>query len=188
MLLCRGGVAMQGEKVDAVDCYLKADDFAQHTPDNHLFRGKIQNRIGDVNYMHKLLDNALTHYIQAIDFYRKADNKQSEVKTMVKIGNCYLLTNQFDSAFSVYERAEKLAFSIKDETMRLVALQNMGVSFMAEDMFTVLASTNRQTSAQLLIHFAAEYLNTDRPMSYDYGGNFFATMDTTDNSMLYNVY
>ena len=179
---------MQGKEAEAVECYLKADDDAKHLSDN-LLRGQIQNRIGDLNYKHELPDQALMHYMQANIFYKEAGNKQSEIGSMIKIGNCYLLTNQYDSAFAVYDRTEKLAYSVNDHNQWLAVLQNIGVAFMAEMYLTSLDSTNQQGSANLPMNFAP-YLNTDLPdTAFIYGEK--TLMDTNpaaDNSMLLNLY
>ena len=188
----------QGEEAKAVENYLKAENFANYNADNHLLKGRIQSRIGDANYMLDLYEDALQRFEQAIEYYRIADHKKSEIGTMIEIGNCYLLTYRNDSAFAIYSRAEKLASGAKDTAMLLAVTQNMGVAYevtgnytMAADRFyTALAWANRKDSAQLLINLADIYLSAGRiKNAYMYGKQALATMDSTaDNSVRIAAY
>jgi len=119
---------MQGEEAKALEYYLKADDFASHASDNHLLRGKIQCKIGDIYYTLDLYENALSHFELANEFFCAAEHRKSEIGAMVYIGNCYLILNKNDSAFSFFNRSEKLASNAKDTAMLLAVVQNMGVA------------------------------------------------------------
>ena len=166
------GVVLQSQEKDAeaMEFYLIADDFAQLT-NNYQLRGRIQNRIGDANYMLGLIDDALSCYIHAIGFFRNANIWSSEIGSMIKIGNCYLLTARYDSAFTVYERAEKKAYSINDTALLLSVLQNKGVAFLQTGNLTTsteifhkaLTLANRQDSANLFLNLAGIYLNSNLP-------------------------
>ena len=178
----------QGEEAKALEHYLKAEDFAERLAFNHLLRGRIQSRMGNINYTFGLYEDALLRLAQAMEFFRVADHKNSEIRTMITMGNCYLLTYRNDSAFALYGRAEKMATSIKDTAMLLAVVQNTGVAYevtgnharAADGFYTALAWANQQDSAQLLLNLSDVYLNTGRiDSALMYGKKALAVMDST---------
>ena len=189
---------MQGEEAKALEYYLKANDFASHASDDHLLRGRIQCKIGDIKYTLGLYENALSHFELANEFFSAAEHRKSEIEAMIDIGICYLILNKNDSAFSFFNRAEKLATSAKDTDMLLAVVQNMGVAFevagnysMAADRYlTALTWADHKDSAQLLLNLADVYLNTGRiDNAFVFGKKALATMDSTaDNSMRITAY
>ena len=63
-----------------------------------------------------MIDKALDYHEQAIVYFSDTDIN-SEIMTMINIGNCYLLTDRLDSAFATYDRAEKFAYSNNDTAL-----------------------------------------------------------------------
>ena len=187
----------QGKVTEAVEFYLEANDIASQYSDNQL-KGRILNRIGDANHMLGLYEHSMSYWMQALVFYRAAGNMRSEIGSMIKIGNCYLLENQNDSALALYGRAEKMACSLNDTAMQLSVLQNMGVVYLqtgdrarAADMYhSALTLATRRDSAQLFSNLASLYLDTGEPdTAFTYNNVAFALLDSTiNNPLLLNVY
>jgi len=193
-----GQALLAQSKVDeAVACYLEANDFASDLSDNQL-KGNILKQIGDANYMQGLYDHSLSYLVQAVEFYRDAGDQQSEIESTITIGNCYLHVHQYDSAFALYGKAEKLAYSLNDTVMMLTVLQNTGVAYRltgnhtkAHDLYhAALVLAGRQDSAQLLSNLARLYLAAEQTdMAFEYNKKALAQLDTTINSsVLLNVY
>jgi len=193
-----GQALLAQSKVDeAVACYLEANDFASDLSDNQL-KGNILKQIGDANYMQGLYDHSLSYLVQAVEFYRDAGDQQSEIESTITIGNCYLHVHQYDSAFALYGKAEKLAYSLNDTVMMLTVLQNTGVAYRltgnhtkAHDLYhAALVLAGRQDSAQLLSNLARLYLVAEQTdMAFEYNKKALAQLDTTINSsVLLNVY
>ena len=187
----------QGKVTEAVEFYLEANDFTNQLSDDQ-FKGRIFNRIGDANYMLVLYEHSLSCWMQALVFYRAAGNMRSEIGSMIKIGNCYLLENQNDSAFALYRRAERMAYSQNDTTMQLAVLQNMGVAYMekgdqerAVDMYhAALVLATRRDSVQLFSNLASLYWDAGQPdTAFTYNNIALTLLDSTvNNPLLLNIY
>ena len=112
----------------ATQAYLDAEKYAQSIEDNNL-KGRIQHYIGDLNLDKLLKDDAIQRYNQAGVYFNLAGKYRSAMSTYHRLGTCYLLKNNPDSALFNYEKALEIAQLAGDSVSQGVMLQGLGVIY-----------------------------------------------------------
>ena len=118
----------QGRYEEALEIYLDAEKYLNQRHNDNL-KGLVQSAIGSIYYKQFLKDKAINHYKLAKDYFHQAGNYNNEISSINMIGNCLLILEKTDSAFTYYNEALALADSIKVNKLQAVARQSLGVAF-----------------------------------------------------------
>lgn len=119
----------QGKLENAMRAYLEAEVIANQRK-NYSLTGLINFFIGDLNYNKQLFDEAIFYFKQATSNFSNEEGKyRNGIVSYNQIGNCFLLKNMPDSAFTYYGNGMQLARLYNDSTELVNIMQNIGVAF-----------------------------------------------------------
>ncbi|MBE9469442.1 MAG: tetratricopeptide repeat protein [Bacteroidetes bacterium] len=88
--------------------------------------------IGIGYYYQGSYDNALREYFNALNIYKKIDDKQQIVKLLNNIGTIYNIKGEYDKAFNYYLECVKKSKEIGDEKLIAGSYNNIGGVFYAQ--------------------------------------------------------
>ncbi len=163
----------------AMELYLAALQYAG-CMDNDILKGRIQNRVGYLNFDRRWYGEALRWYRSALESYRLAGARpEKEVQVLIAIGNVFLRKNQTDSAKHYYGKALVQSQGSCNTGLQAVACKNIGLLYSrlehnmrAKDYLEKAASmVNREddkTKAQIFMMLSDVYNRTDLADSAKY--------------------
>nr|WP_321354499.1 hypothetical protein [uncultured Draconibacterium sp.] len=117
----------QKQYEEALKIYLDAGKYLNQSYDNNL-KGLVESSVGAVYYEQLLTDKAIIHLKKAEKFFYTAENHRNEIITGNLIGNCFLMEEETDSAFSYYFKALASADSLGFEQEQVAILESLGVA------------------------------------------------------------
>lgn len=103
---------------DALQQFLETEQYLEQS-DNLNLKGLCQSSIGKLYYNKLHKEKAITHFKLAKNYFHQAENYKNEIVVSNLIGNCLLMLDETDSAFSCYHDALELAEKynyIKEQT------------------------------------------------------------------------
>ncbi|MBK5215876.1 MAG: tetratricopeptide repeat protein [Candidatus Pacebacteria bacterium] len=123
------GVVLQEQKKNekALKELLEAEKYLDYSNNLNL-KGLWQSAIGKIYYKQLLHENAATHYKLAKGYYHQAENHKNEIGVSNMIGNCLLMLEKTDSAFTYYNEALTLAKKYEYSRLHASILMGIGVA------------------------------------------------------------
>jgi CHAT domain-containing protein len=101
---------------------------AKQTAKTLSLEAKITNNIGVIASTQYNNQKALNYYLQAIDLYRRLNNRVAETFCLINIGIIYTATGQPEEALLWYERALAINRELNIKQLEASTLNNRGVS------------------------------------------------------------
>jgi tetratricopeptide (TPR) repeat protein len=118
----------QDNETKAIEAYLQALEFADKTNDYNL-KGLIHGNLAILDREHYSYPKAIEESKQAAEMFKKAHNYKNEISSIKKIGDCFLLEEQSDSAFYYYNESMKLADHYQISDLQSGVRNSMGVAY-----------------------------------------------------------
>ena len=156
----------------AMELYLTALKYAGQT-NNDILKGRIQNRIGYLNFDRGWHDEALKWYRKALTSYHSAGgHSDKETQVLITIGNVFLHQNQTDSVKYYYEKALALSQNPLNTEMEALAYKNIGLLYSKlnhntfaksclEKAAAIVDNKDDKTKAQIFMMLSDVYNKTD---------------------------
>jgi len=166
---------------DALTAFEKSLPLAQkaeQTAKALSLEAEITSNIGAIASTQYDNQKALSHYLQAIDVYRRLNNRLSEAICLANIGNIYASTGQSEEALEWYEQALLIHRELDSNKRRVASVLNsrgvakyfMGQYLQAiEDQKASLELwrmlSNKGNQGWTLTHLAANYIALRQPQT-----------------------
>lgn len=124
-----GRVYHEQKKYDeATKSYLRAGGYAQGIT-NENTKGLISYFLGEVHYATYAMPEAINYYKQSYQQLGKVGRYTSEVAALISIGNCFLFTEEPDSALFYYAKGLLLAEKHQNAYLQSTLHQNIGLVY-----------------------------------------------------------
>jgi len=118
----------QGKYEEALHTYLSTEKYLGQSNNSNL-KGLLQSAIGSIYDEELIQDKAIVHFKKAKKHFRIAKNYKNDIITSILIGNCFLMEEKPDSAFSFYFNALSCADSLGYEQEQATILESIGGAY-----------------------------------------------------------
>ncbi len=124
-----GRVRQEQEKYEeALHTYLNTEKYLGKSNNSNL-KGLLQSAIGSIYDEELIQDKAIVHFKKAKKHFEIAKNYKNDIITGILIGNCFLMEEKPDSAFSFYFNALSCADSLGYEQEQATILESIGGAY-----------------------------------------------------------
>ena len=166
------------EALTAIEKSLPLVRKAEQTTKALSLEAEITSNIGAIASTQYDNQKALSHYLQAIDVYRRLNNRPSEAICLANIGNIYASTGQSEEALEWYEQALSIHRELDSNKRRVASVLNsrgvakyfLGQYLQAIDdqkasleLWRILS--NKGNQGWTLTHIAANYIALRQPQT-----------------------
>ncbi len=112
----------------ALQQFLAAEKYLEQS-NNFNLKGLCQSGIGEIYYKQLFKEKAVTRYKLAKGYFHQAENHKNEISVGNMIGNCLLMLEKTDSAFTYYNEALSLAKKYEYSSLHTSILMGIGVAY-----------------------------------------------------------
>ncbi|MCC8187653.1 MAG: hypothetical protein LIP08_09155, partial [Bacteroides sp.] len=91
--------------------------------------GVIQHAIGNLLFVQRHIEEAKERLFNALSDFHESQDLINEVTVLNLIGNCYIIENKIDSAYSYYESCIELLDQLGKHQYASVLLSNIALGY-----------------------------------------------------------